>query len=133
VPLQDNRALPWRPEPALLYTGQDRATADALAANLLPPPSATAANLLAVRSYLTQWNETSGGQGSAVPGEVLSLLGLTLGTSARVFAGLYIESALMREQVGGQAAGRGREPGRVILEARAGLGPATRAVVLVRL
>ncbi len=70
-----------------------------------------------MRSYLRDWNSTSGGAGSAVPGEVLSKMGLTLGSNARIFAGLYIETSLLREQVrwaGGRAGGRvltGRKSG----------------------
>lgn len=49
VPSAPNRAQPWRPDPVLLYTGADKAAADELAANLLPKPAATAANLLGVQ------------------------------------------------------------------------------------
>ncbi|GBF88379.1 ABC transporter A family member protein [Raphidocelis subcapitata] len=99
VPSEQNRAAPWRPRVALLHTGPDRALADRLASNLLPKPAATPANLLAVRSYLAGWNESAGGAGDSVPGELLSLLGLTLGSSSRISAGMYIETALVREQL----------------------------------
>lgn len=100
IPRESNRAQPWRPAAALLYTGQDRPTADRLAANLLPKPAATTQNLLGVQQYLAQWNQSFGANATSVPGEVLSLMGLTLGTSARISVGLYVETALMRAEVG---------------------------------
>ena len=98
VPAAADRAQPWRPDPVLLYTGRDRATADKLAGNLLAKPAATPASLLGVQRYLSAWNASEGGSPSTIPGEVLSKMGLTLGTSARIFAGLYVETALARDE-----------------------------------
>jgi hypothetical protein len=83
----------------LLHTGRDRATANAIAQNLLPKPSTTARSLRAVREYLDTWAQTGGPDSGSVPGEVLSMLGLTLGSSAKILAGLYVETGLVREQV----------------------------------
>lgn len=83
----------------MLITGENRTSAARLAANLLPKPSATTNNLLAVRDYLQQWNKTAGGNGDTVPAELLSLLGLTLGSSSRIYAGLYVETAFLKEEL----------------------------------
>lgn len=100
MPAAPARAQPWRPEPVLLHTGPDRATAERLASNLLPKPAATMQSLLAVKSYVAEWNATAaGGAGGSVPGEVLAMMGLTLGTPSKILAGLYIEPALVREEV----------------------------------
>jgi hypothetical protein len=102
VPSEADRAQPWRPDPVVLYTGRSRRTADALSANLLPKPATSVSSLMAVREYMSRWNQTGGPARGAVPGEVLSLMGLTLGTSARILAGVYMETALATEQVGGR-------------------------------
>jgi len=99
VPTEPNRAEPWRPDPVLLHTGQDRDSAERIAANLLPKPAATAGTFRAIKEYLDAWNKTGGVNATQVPGEVLNMMGLTLGTSARILAGIYIENALVREQV----------------------------------
>ncbi|GBF94154.1 ABC transporter A family [Raphidocelis subcapitata] len=99
VPAASDRAEPWRPDPVLLYTGRSRRTADALSANLLPKPAASVSSFMAVREYVSHWNQTGGPARGAVPGEVLSLMGLTLGTSAKILAGVYVETALAKEQL----------------------------------
>jgi hypothetical protein len=112
VPSEQYRAEPWRPDPVLLHTGRDRATANAIAHNLLPKPSTTARSLRAVREYLDAWSQSGGAESGSVPGEVLSMLGLTLGSSAKILAGLYVETGLVREQVGprGHRGRRGSGP-----------------------
>lgn len=110
MPTEAYRAAPWKPDPVLMYTGDDKGTSDMLAANLLPHPSATASNLLSMREYLTNWAETSGSGGNmSVPGEVLTMMGMTLGTSAKILAGVYVETAFVNEEVGrgAQRAARG--------------------------
>ena len=112
MPTEANRAAPWKPDPVLMYTGDDKGTSDMLAANLLPQPSATATNLLSMREYLTNWSEAgggaSGGASLSVPGEVLTMMGMTLGTSAKILAGVYVETAFVNEEVRGRDGGRGQ-------------------------
>jgi hypothetical protein len=98
VPAAADRAEPWRPDAAILYTGQSREAAERLSENLLPKPRATTASLLAVRNYLTEWNKTNGG-GASVPGEVFAKMGLTFGSNSLILAGLYLETAFAREEV----------------------------------
>lgn len=102
VPRQELRAEPYRPDPVLLYTGADQATADVLSAGLIPPPNITLGRLQALQRYQREYNATMGSSMSTVPGELLSLLGLTLGTAAKSGPGLYLEPGLVR--VGGAAA-----------------------------
>lgn len=106
MPREEWRAEPWRPDAAVLVTGANRSAAEALSGTLLPRPAATTANLLAVRRYLEDSNVTGGGggggadAGGSLPAEVLSKMGLTLGSSGRIVAGVYIEPALTGNQVG---------------------------------
>jgi hypothetical protein len=93
-----------------MYTGQDRAAADKLASNLLPAPSATASRLLSLKEYLSSWSTASGGLGGgnlSVPGEALTMMGLTLGSGSKIVAGMYVEPALVNEEVRGGAFGGG--------------------------
>ncbi|KIZ07740.1 hypothetical protein MNEG_0209 [Monoraphidium neglectum] len=102
VPTEANRAAPWKPDPVLIYTGKDKTTSDKLASNLLPKPATTAAKLLSVREYLAEWsaaNSGAGGGNLSVPGEVLTMMGMTLGSSAKVLAGVYVETAFINEEL----------------------------------
>jgi len=94
VPAPDVRARPWRPDPVLMHTGEDQGEARALARGMLRPPGLTLPRLLAAQRYVQQFNRTFGPEGGAIPAEVLSLLGLTLGSSARMGSTLYIEPAV---------------------------------------
>jgi hypothetical protein len=94
----------------LIYTGKDKTTSDKLASNLLPKPATTAAKLLSVREYLAEWsaaNSGAGGGNLSVPGEVLTMMGMTLGSSAKVLAGVYVETAFINEEVRGVHMGLG--------------------------
>lgn len=94
VPDADTRAGPYKPDAVLLYTGVDRTTATDLSSTLVPAPSFTMSTIGAVQNYFTAFNASLGGSGSTIPGELLSILGLTLGTDERVLAGMYVENAL---------------------------------------
>jgi hypothetical protein len=94
VPSQGVRAEPWRPDAVLMHTGGDRAEAEALARGMLKPPALTLPRLLAARRYVESFNRTFGPEAGAIPAEVLSLLGLTLGSNARMGSTLYIEPAV---------------------------------------
>jgi hypothetical protein len=95
TPKEEDRAEPYRPAAALLVTGDDPATAANLTAGLLPKPSLRPAGLLSLQRYLEGFSADMGPDGGAVPAEFLSLLGLRLGTSSRIQAGLYLETALV--------------------------------------
>ncbi|WIA37022.1 hypothetical protein OEZ86_014006 [Tetradesmus obliquus] len=95
TPREEDRAEPYRPAAALLVTGDDPASSANLSAGLLPPPSLKPAGLLSLQRYLEGFASDMGSDGGgAVPAEFLSLLGLRLGTSSRIQAGLYLETAL---------------------------------------
>ncbi|KAF8065710.1 ABCA3 [Scenedesmus sp. PABB004] len=95
TPAEGDRAEPAAPKAALLFTGDDPRAAAALAAGLVSPPDLTPGRLVSARSYLEAFNADLGTSPATVPGEVLSLLGLRLGTSSRIQAGLYLETALV--------------------------------------
>lgn len=97
VPQEENRAAPWRPDAAILYTGTDTPRADALTQKVLPEPSITPKSLQQVSTYLQEWNATFGNSSFSVPGEVFSFLGLEIGTDAEPGQNLYLERGLFED------------------------------------
>ncbi|KAF6264708.1 hypothetical protein COO60DRAFT_1482014 [Scenedesmus sp. NREL 46B-D3] len=95
TPAVDDRAEPYRPAATLLVTGDDPATEASLTAGLLPKPNLRPSGLLSLQRYLDNFSADMGPYAGSVPAEFLSLLGLRLGTSARIQAGLYLETALV--------------------------------------
>lgn len=97
TPPEPERAAPFRPKASLLFTGDDEEAALALSTGMLPAPTLTATTLLQAEHYLEAFAADLKQQpgGLTVPGELLSLLGVRLGTSSAVKAGLYLETALM--------------------------------------
>jgi hypothetical protein len=102
TPPEAQRAAPFKPKAALLYTGNDDEAARTLSAGMLSPPLLTPSVLLDAQTYLSTVSgafaqmEQQQGAGTVVPGEVLGMMGLRrLGTSSAVKGGLYLESALI--------------------------------------
>jgi hypothetical protein len=95
TPKEEDRAEPYSPAAALLVTGDDPATQASLTSGLLPKPNLRPAGLLSLQRYLEGFSADMGPDAGAVPAEFLSLMGLRLGTSARIQAGLYLETALV--------------------------------------
>jgi hypothetical protein len=110
TPRQDDRAEPYRPAATLLVTGDDPAAAANLTAGLLPQPNLRPAGLLSLQRYLEGFSADMGPEGGAVPAEFLSLLGLRLGTSSRIQAGLYLETALVGVRDGADASCTAQRP-----------------------
>jgi hypothetical protein len=94
VPAEGVRAEPWRPDAVLMHTGADRGETEALARGMLRPPALTLPRLAAARRYIQSFNSNFGPEAGVIPAEVLSLLGLTLGSNARMGSTLYIEPAV---------------------------------------
>lgn len=79
IALPHDRAEPWRPSAAILYTGEDEAFAGELAAGLVTTPDPTAAELAAAGATLE-----AGQARNAVYASAISELGYVLGTWQRV-------------------------------------------------
>ena len=88
--------MPFRPKPVLLYTGSDSSLAGDLTAGAVPAPKVTMAVLMGVMRYLQGFAATFGDVNAlTIPAELLSLVGLNLGSSSRMnAAGVYIEPAM---------------------------------------
>lgn len=95
TPSEQERAAPFKPKVALLYTGQNPDLAKTLTQGLVTKPDFGPLELLAAQKYLTAFNSDLPHSPTAVPGELLSLLGFRLGTSSNIQAGLYVEPALI--------------------------------------
>lgn len=70
TPAEEDRALPYRPDAALLYTGSNSTAAAALSDGLLLQPSITAGSLLAAQRYLEGFSAGVGSGSAVVPGEL---------------------------------------------------------------
>lgn len=95
TPAEEDRADPFKPKVAFLYTGQNPDLAKDLTQGLVSKPDFGPLELLAAQKYLTAFNSDLQHSPTAVPGELLSLLGFRLGTSSSIQAGLYVEPALV--------------------------------------
>jgi hypothetical protein len=95
IPTAEDRAEPEKPKLTVYYTGQDAKKSSLMAAALLPRPNVTTSTLSSLQRYQRSLLATFGSESVAAPGELLPMLGLTLGTSADMgAAGLYLETGL---------------------------------------
>lgn len=58
VPSEGNRAQPWAPNAAFLYTGQDREAAEGLTSLMFPTPDPTPEQFAAALSWAAKGNES---------------------------------------------------------------------------
>lgn len=88
--------MPFKPDPVLLYTGQDSSLAGVLTAGTVPAPRLTMPVLTGLLRYLRGFGATFGDVNAiTIPAELLSLVGLYLGSSSMTnAAGVYIEPAM---------------------------------------
>lgn len=75
TPAEEDRAAPYKPKAALLYTGGNSTAAAELSAGLLPGPALTAASLIAAQRYLEGFQADLGSGAAAVPGGCHTWLG----------------------------------------------------------
>lgn len=68
TPAEEDRAAPYRPKAALLYTGSNSSAAQQLSEGLLPDPAVTASTLLSAQRYLDAFRADLGPGVAAVPG-----------------------------------------------------------------
>jgi hypothetical protein len=68
TPAEEDRAAPYKPKAALLYTGGNSTAAAELSEGLLPGPALTAASLIAAQRYLEAFQADLGSGAAAVPG-----------------------------------------------------------------
>jgi hypothetical protein len=68
TPAEEDRAFPYRPKAALLYTGSNSSAAQQLSEGLLPGPAVTASTLLSAQRYLDGFRADLGPGVAAVPG-----------------------------------------------------------------
>jgi hypothetical protein len=95
TPAPENRAEPWRPNAAFLYTGDDSSTASTLSDGLLLKPALKPSTLVTAQRYLDNFSSEMNNSAATLPGEFVSLLGMRLGTSSKIQAGLYLETAMI--------------------------------------
>jgi len=94
VPLPEDRAEPARPATTYLYTGNNTATADAIAANLFRTANLT--NATAVAAAEAEFRRGLAQEVPLVRGDALSTLGYVLGTSADQYRTMYVEAAFVQ-------------------------------------
>lgn len=93
TPAADDRAAPYKPKAALLFTGSNATSAAALSAGLLPEPSLNAGNLLSAQRYLERFTAEMGPGAAAVPGAcgcVVWLCVVVWGGELRGGAGMFV-------------------------------------------
>lgn len=95
TPSEEERAAPHKPKVAFLYTGSNPQLAQNLTKGLVSKPDFRPVHLVAAQKYLTAFNDDMQHSATAVPAELLSLMGFRLGTSSTIKAGLYLEPALI--------------------------------------